>query len=656
MRSTGLRGARRGQRVSEECCTAPSTASTETPSLAQPSWWRDPALLVPLAAGLALLVGLLTEFLGLDAGAAGAFIAAVALGGSTFAPGALRKLGGGTLTIGLLMTVAAVGAIALGQLAEAAMLAFLFAFAEALEHRAMRRARDGVHTLLTLLPETTYIVEAGEARQVPVAQLRVGDTISLRAGDRVPTDAVVHSGSSSLDASAVTGESIPAAIGPGDTVLAGSLNGSGALRLTATAPGSDSSLTHTVALVREAQAQKGERARLADRIARPLVPAILGLAALVAIVGLWTDDPRAWLERALIVLVAASPCALAISVPVTVISAIGALARIGVVVTSGSAFERLGGIRTIAFDKTGTLTSGTPRIVACHTAEGFAPDHVLSWAAAVERDSGHPLAAAFATAAPRALQATAVREKAGHGVAGIVDGGHVRVGSTRWVSPGPLGKRADALAADGMTVIVVSRDGAPAGVIGVRDELRADAARTVQRLTAQGVRTIMLTGDNARTARALGTAAGISDVRAEQLPADKAAAVRELSAGAPTAMVGDGMNDAPALATATVGIALGTAGSAAAVEAADVALTGHTLSALPTMLAHAKQSRRIMTQNIVLSIGIIAALVPLALSGALSLAGVVLVHEIAEVVVIANGLRAARLGRAARDGARDAGE
>ncbi len=613
-------------------------------------------MLVPLAAGLTLIVGVAIEFLGFKIASEAAFLVAVALGGSTFTPRALRKLGSGVLTIGLLMTIAAVGAIALGQLAEAAMLAFLFAFAEALEHRAMRHARDGVYTLLTLLPETTYIVAAGEAREVPVAQLRVGDLILLRAGDRVPTDAVIESGNSTVDASAVTGESIPVAVGPGDALLAGSLNNSGALRLTATAPGSDSSLTHTVTLVREAQAQKGERARLADRIARPLVPTILGLAAVVAILGLWSDDPRAWLERALIVLVAASPCALAISVPVTVISAIGALARLGIVVTSGSAFERLGGIRTIAFDKTGTLTAGTPSIVACHPAEGRVPEQVLSWAAAVERDSGHPLAAAFTAAVPHALPATAVREHPGHGVAGMVDGVAVRVGSSRWISPGALAERTDELAADGMTVVVVERAGAPVGVIGVRDELRADAARTVRQLTAQGLRTLMLTGDNARTARALGDAAGITDVRAEQLPADKAAAVRTLSEDAPTAMVGDGMNDAPALATATVGIALGTAGSAAAVEAADVALAGHTLSAIPIMLAHAKRSRGIMTQNIVLSIGIIAVLVPLALSGVLSLGGVVLVHEIAEVVVIANGLRAARLGGSAGAIPGDAGE
>ncbi len=613
-------------------------------------------MLVPLAAGLTLIVGVAIEFLGFKIASEAAFLVAVALGGSTFTPRALRKLGSGALTIGLLMTIAAVGAIALGQLAEAAMLAFLFAFAEALEHRAMRHARDGVYTLLTLLPETTYIVEAGEAREVPVAQLRVGDLILLRAGDRVPTDAVIESGNSTVDASAVTGESIPVAVGPGDALLAGSLNDSGALRLTATAPGSDSSLTHTVTLVREAQAQKGERARLADRIARPLVPTILGLAAVVAILGLWSDDPRAWLERALIVLVAASPCALAISVPVTVISAIGALARLGIVVTSGSAFERLGGIRTIAFDKTGTLTAGTPRIVACHTAGGRDPEQVLSWAAAVERDSGHPLAAAFAASVPHALPATAVREHPGHGVAGMVDGVAVRVGSSRWISPGALAERTDELAADGMTVVVVERAGAPVGVIGVRDELRADAARTVRQLTAQGLRTLMLTGDNARTARALGDAAGITDVRAEQLPADKAAAIRTLSEDAPTAMVGDGMNDAPAFATATVGIALGTAGSAAAVEAADVALTGHALSAIPIMLAHAKRSRGIMTQNIVLSIGIIAVLVPLALSGVLSLGGVVLVHEIAEVVVIANGLRAARLGGSAGATSGDAGE
>lgn len=394
-------------------------------------------------------------------------------------------------------------------------------------------------------------------------------------------------------------------------------------------------------LVEQAQAEKGQRARLADRIAKPLVPGVLILAVLVAALGSLFGDPELWITRALVVLVAASPCALAIAVPVTVVSAIGAASRFGVVIKSGAAFERLGGVRHLAVDKTGTLTRNQPTVTAVLTTADASEQDVLGWAAALEQHSTHPLAAAITAAAPDAPAAEAVTETAGHGITGRLDGAPVTVGSPRWLDPGSIAEDVQALEGQGMTVVIVHRDGSPAGAIGVRDELRPEVPAVVTTLTGQGIGITMLTGDNARTARAIAADAGIGDVRAELRPEDKATAVRQLTGTAPTAMIGDGINDSPALAAAEVGIAMGATGSDAAIESADVAFTGHDLRLIPQALAHARRGRAIINQSIVLSLLIIAVLLPLAITGVLGLAAVVLVHEVAEVIVILNGLRAA---------------
>lgn len=618
---------------------------------APPLWWRDGALRLPLASGVLLLAGFLVDRSGVATAPVVLFALALAAGAWTFVPAALRRLVRGRLGVGLLMTIAALGAVLLGHVAEAAALAFLFSIAEALEDRAMDRAERGLRALLALIPPTARISRGGGEVVVPAADVRRRDVLVIAPGERIATDGVVVDGRSAVDTSAVTGESIPVEVGPGDTVPAGAVNGRGAMRVEATAAGRDNSLTTIVRLVEQAHAAKGERARLADRIARPLVPAVLIGAALVAVVGSLLGDPAVWIDRALVVLVAASPCALAIAVPVTVISAIGAASRFGVVIKSGRAFEQLGAVRTVALDKTGTLTRNRPRVVRTRVADGRTVAQVLGWAAAVEARSAHPLAGALAAAVPTPTVAVDVVEEPGHGVRGTVDGMRVEVGSTRWLSPGDLADEADPMEAAGMTCVVVRADGRPAGVIGIRDELRPEAAEAVAALHAAGLRTVMLTGDNARTAHALAAQAGIDDVRAGQLPGDKAAAVAELGPG--TAMVGDGVNDAPALAAADVGVAMGATGTAAAVESADVAFTGTDLRLLPRALAHARRGRRIMTGNIALALAIIVVLFPLALTGALGLAGVVLVHEVAEVVVILNGIRAAGVPGDARGAAHE---
>jgi cation-transporting ATPase G len=631
--------------VGDACCgpdIVARAAGPEMPDELRAAWWRDLALLPSALSGVFLLVGYVLEWSGVQVPALVFQWLALLAGACTFVPGALRRLMRRRLGVGLLMTIAAVGAVLLGHVGEAATLAFLFSLAEALEDRAMDRAKEGLRALLSLIPDTVRVSRlAGEAT-IPAVEVRELDILVVGAGERVATDGVVVEGRSSVDTSAITGESIPVEVGPGDAVAAGSVNGSATLRIEATADGRDNSLTQIVTLVEQAHARKGERARLADRIARPLVPVVLIAAALVALFGFAVGDPETWIERALVVLVAASPCALAIAVPVTVISAIGSASKFGVVIKSGEAFERLGTIRAVAFDKTGTLTRNEPAVVEVRTVDGRSRDDVLRWAGAVEAASTHPLASAIIAAAPSSTLAVDVVEDAGHGIRGIVDGRAIRVGNVRWLDAVTLRSEADRMASQGITVVVVEADGAIAGLIGIRDELRPESAETVRMLHAQGIDTIMLTGDNSATAHALARDAGITDVRAEQLPADKAAAIDTLTRTRPTAMVGDGINDAPALATATVGIAMGVKGSAAAIESADVAFTGHDLRLIPGALAHARRGRRIMTANIVLALVIIVALFPLALFGVLGLAGVVLVHEIAEVIVILNGVRAAR--------------
>lgn len=626
-------------------CGCDHEPAAEIEDLDRP-WWKDPELLLPIFSGVALCIGLALDWSDLEAPATVLFWVGLLLGAYTFAPGAIRNLvTKRKLGIGLLMTISAVGAVILGFVGEAAALAFLYSIAEALEDKAMDRAQGGLRALLKLVPQTATVLRDGTTAEVAAKDLEVGELMVVRPGERIATDGIIRSGRSSLDTSAITGESIPEEVAPGDEVPAGAINSAGVLEVETTAAGTDNSLTTLVDLVEQAQAEKGDRARIADRIARPLVPGVMILAVLVGVIGSVLGDPETWITRALVVLVAASPCALAISVPLTVVAAIGAASQFGVVIKSGAAFERLGGIRHLAVDKTGTLTRNQPEVTGVVPADGFDRTQVLSFAAAVEQQSTHPLAAAIAAAGPQAPTASDISEEAGHGIGGTVEGRRILVGSPRWIDAGPLKADVERMESEGQTCVLVTVDDVLAGAIGVRDELRPEVPEAVQALHANDVEVSMLTGDNTRTARALAEIAGIDDVRAELRPEDKASIVAELSSKTPTAMIGDGINDAPALAGATVGIAMGATGSDAAIESADVAFTGHDLRLIPKALQHARRGSRIINQNIVLSLAIIIVLMPLAISGVLGLAAVVLVHEVAEVIVILNGLRAAQAKR-----------
>lgn len=622
----------------DACCAATPTPEDAEPGGRCSETWRTVAAATAAAAWLVGVAGELTDR---PSVASVAFWVAVVAGGLTFVPSSLRALGHGRVGVGLLMTVAGAGALLLGQLAEAASLAFLFSVSEALEEWAITRARRGLRAVLQLVPETTTIRRDDIIVDVPTNSVQPGDVIVLRAGARLVTDGAVRDGRSVLDVSAVTGESIPVECGPGDQVVAGSINGGGQLEVIAATAASDSTLARIVHTVEQAQDRKGHAQRLADRIARPLVPGIMIVASAVALIGSLVGDPGVWIERALVVLVAAAPCAFAISVPVTVFAAIGAATRTGNVVKGGAALEALAEVRVAAFDKTGTLTRNQPTVVEVAT-HGVDTAAVLGLAAALEANSDHPLAAAIInTGTPRST-ASDVCTVAGAGITGTVAGHSIRLGSPSFVSPGPLANDVQRMMDAGASVVVVERDAVTIAAIAVRDELRDEAAAVVRELEQLGLRIVMLSGDHHATAAAVGHAAGIDEIRSELLPDDKLAAVRDLGQHGGVMMIGDGINDAPALATAEVGIAMGALGSDGAIEAANIAIMSDRLTHLPGLVVHARRTRRIIVQNLILSGAIIAVLVPLAGAGLLGLGAVVAIHEIAEIVVISNGLRARR--------------
>ena len=629
-----------------DACCAPGDAGHGADAGEAPERvWQIREVRFAAVAGAFLAAGLVAGAAGADGVATAVFLVALALGGSTFVPETLRALARGRLGVGTLMTVAAAGAVLLAEFGEAASLAFLFSISEALEGYALARTRRGLRALLALVPERVAVRRADGEVEVDPAALEPGDVMVVRPGERLATDGVVRAGRSVLDLSAITGESVPVEVEPGREVLAASINGGGVLDVEVTARTADSSLARVVHIVEAAQERKGSSQRLAERVARPLVPAIMVVAATVAMAGALLGDPRLWFGRALVVLVAAAPCAFAIAVPVTVVAAVGAAARMGALVKGGAALEALSGVRVVALDKTGTLTRNRPQVVDVVAADGADRDTVLAVAAALEARSEHPLAAAILAATSRVTEAEDVQAVTGNGLTGTVDGVAARLGKPGFVDPGPLQPTVERLQEAGSTVVLVERGGRLLGAVAVRDELRTEAPAVVAALRRLGVvRVAMLTGDNRRTANALGHAAGVDEVHAELLPEDKVRLVGQLAGRGRTAMVGDGINDAPALATADVGIAMGAAGSDVAIEAADVALMGGDLTHLPEVLAHARRAGRVMRQNLVLSGLIIGVLIPLAAFGVLGLATVVATHELAEVVVIANGVRAGRRG------------
>ena len=632
--------------MTDDCCDVCATTDeqgSDVASLTPP--WQVPEIRAAGFSGLLLIAGFIAGQQ--DAAGLGSlfYVAALLIGGWTFVPETLKGLVRGQLGVGTLMTIAAAGAVILGELGEAASLAFLFSISEGLEGYALTRTRQGLRALLSLAPPEATVLRDGEQVTIAASDLQPGDLLLVRPGERIATDGVVSSGRSSLDNSAITGESVPVEVVPETEVFAAAINGTGVLEVEVTARTQDNSLARIVRIVEEAQDRKGASQRLAQRIARPLVPGVMVVATGIAVAGSLIGDPSLWIHRSLVVLVAAAPCAFAISVPVTVVAAIGAASRFGVLIKGGAALEALAAVDIVALDKTGTLTRNDPKVIDVMPATGVDEDDLLEVAAALEASSEHPLAAAILAHRPARLTATQVEAVTGNGLTGVVEGARCRLGKPGFIEQGTLSDDVARLQEEGATVVMVEREHTLLGAIAVRDELRDEAPEVVDLLRGNALRVervVMLTGDNERTATALGRAANVDEVRAELLPEDKTRAVRELQTRGRVAMVGDGVNDAPALATADVGIAMGAMGSDVAIETADVALMGQDLRHLPDALIHARRALRVMRQNLALSGAILLILIPLAAAGTLGLATVVASHEVAELFVILNGVRAGR--------------
>ncbi|MCV7117741.1 cadmium-transporting ATPase [Mycobacterium nebraskense] len=633
-------GLQRPRDRSDGCCDHDTANQSASERL-----WGVVTLRRAAFSGVMLSASLMTAWLTPFAPVAlGLKVVALAVGASTFVPSTVKRLTEGRVGVGTLMTIAVLGATGLGQVGDAAMLAFLFSISEGLEEYAVARTRRGLRALLALVPDQATVLRDSVETAVTTAELRIGDQMIVKAGERLATDGIIRAGHTALDISAITGESVPVEAGLGDEVFAGSINGSGVLQVEVTATIEDNSLARIVHIVEAEQARKGASQRLADRIARPLVPSIIITGALIAGAGGVFGNPAIWIERALVVLVAASPCALAIAVPVTVVASIGAASQLGVLIKGGAALEALGTIGTVALDKTGTLTANRPVVIDVATTNGATREEVLAVAAALETRSEHPLAAAVLAATQAPVSAASdVHAVPGAGLTGHLNGQASRLGRPGWIDAADLADHVTHMQHAGTTAVLVERGGQLLGAIAVRDELRPEATEVTARLCARGYQVAMLTGDNHATAAALAAQAGIQHLYAELRPEDKARLIAQLRTQRPTAMVGDGVNDAPALAAADVGIAMGAMGTDVAIEAADVALMGQDLRHLPQAFDHARRSRQIMLQNVGLSLSIITVLMPLAVFGTLGLATVVLVHELAEVVVIANGVRAGQI-------------
>jgi Cd2+/Zn2+-exporting ATPase len=533
----------------------------------------------------------------------------------------------GRLDMNVLMSVSAIGAAVLGEWGEGAAVVVLFALGGALQSRTLERTRGAIRGLMALSPATASRVDAaGAETTVSVEALAVGDLVRVRPGERVPADGVVVEGISAVDQSPITGESMPADKAPGDDCFAGTVNGPGALLLRVSREAADSTLARVIHLVEEAQGSKAPAQQMVDRFAAIYTPAVIVGAVLLALGGaLLTDDPRTWIYRALALLVIACPCALVISTPVSIVSAIGAASRRGILVKGGAALEAAGTAKVVAIDKTGTLTIGRPEVVEVVALPGGSTDagSVLAVAAAVEALSEHPLARAVTLEAREEGIAVPIAEgflaSAGKGASARVGGRETVVGSIRLARdlglagteerPSPLAREMARLAEAGSTPLFVAAgdaDGAlrPLGAIAVADRLRPHAADAVRRMREVGITHVaVLTGDTRATGAAIARAVGADSVLAELLPEEKAAAVRDLRRRyGPVVMVGDGVNDAPALATADVGIAMGAAGTDVALETADIALMGDDLNGVAEALELSRRTSGVIRQNIGLSL------------------------------------------------------
>ena len=568
-----------------------------------------------------------------------------------------------------LMLVAAAGAAFLGEWAEGALLLFLFSFGHALEHYAMGRAKRAIEALAELAPETARVKRGDDVVEVPVEELALGDVVIVRPNERLPADGFILDGVSAINQAPVTGESVPVDksavsniasaranpdnLADDNRVFAGTINGSGALEVEVTRRSSDTTLAKVVQMVSEAEAQQSPTQRFTQRFERIFVPAVLALAGLLLFAWVVIDEPfRDSFYRAMAVLVAASPCALAIATPSAVLSGVARAARSGILVKGGAPLEDLGALKAIAFDKTGTLTEGEPRMTDVQPAQGVSENELLAIASAAENLSDHPLAQAIVRDGKQRLgdealpEATSLESFTGKGITALVGGERVWIGKLEMFGQdgvpqlgAELSDAIESMRERGRTTMGVRSETRDLGAIGLLDTPRAAAKATLEALRGLGItRMIMISGDDQRVADAVGKEVGLDEAWGNLMPDDKVKAIRKLAGQDKVAMVGDGVNDAPAMANATVGIAMGAAGSDVALETADVALMADDLARLPFAVDLSRQTRSIIRQNMIVSLGIVVVLIPATIFG-LGIGPAVAVHEGSTLIVVANALR-----------------
>ncbi len=642
--------------MSARATTSPQVAAPVVVRAARRRWWQNPEMVTLAVAAVLLVAGLVVEWtIHSEPVALALFWGAILIGGVYPLRSAIRAVRHKRLTITVLLVVATIGAIALGVIEEAAMLVVIFSLGEAMEAYATDKARGSISALMELAPPTANrLNDDGATKTVAVEELHPGDVVLVRPGERLPTDGAVIDGASWVDASPVTGESVPVEATAGTEVFGGSLNGNGVLRIEVTKEYYDTVLARVIEQVEEAQANRSGAERFADKFGAVYTPAMFALAIAVALVlPLLGFEWREAIYRALVVLVVSCSCALIISVPVSVVTAIARGARDGILIKGGIYLERLADIKAVAFDKTGTLTRGRPTLAQVTPLDGISEDEALTLAAAVETGSEHPIATAIvAGARDRGLTIPAVQDARalpGAGMEATLDGRTLHIGrpTDEDRTDGTAGPALAHAEAEGCTAVVLRDDTRPLAVVAVADQLRPEAQSTITELRELGIKHIlMLTGDNATVAKTTAAALGLDDYRAELLPEDKSDAVRELRERyGVIAMVGDGVNDAPALANADLAIAMGAAGTDVALETADVALMADELDRLPAAIRLSRRARNNIKINIALSLTVVAILIVAGLAGWMSLTTGLLLNEGSAALIILNGLRMLRPGR-----------
>jgi Cd2+/Zn2+-exporting ATPase len=617
-------------------------------------WPQHGQKVATVVSGVAVLAGYLASLrLGEHhLAVVGIYVLAALVGGfKTFRLG-LRSLRTGEFDMNALMTIGVAGAMLIGEWAEAGLIAFLYSVSNWLEAATMQRTRNAIKALVDIAPKVALVRRDGTELEVSVEDVEIGDTLLVKPGEKIAMDGEVLTGASSVNQAPITGESIPVSKAPGSEVFAGSINGSGALEVRVTKRVEDTTLARIIHMVEEAQGERAEVQSFVDRFARRYTPIVLVAAVLMAVVPplLFGQAWGEWIYRALALIVLACPCALVVSTPVALVAGIGNAARRGVLIKGGTHLEQAATIKVLAFDKTGTLTQGRPEVQVVVPIGNHSEAEVLHLAAMVEARSEHPLAAAILREATKVVGAIEAGEAfeaiVGHGAKAKVGCRTLYVGSPRFfeqqgVSLEAASSQIERLQSGGMTVVVLGDATDAYGLIAIADPIRPESRAIVERLKTLGIqRVAMLTGDNARTAQAIASQIGVDEVRADLLPEDKVTAVKDLEARfGPVAMVGDGVNDAPALATSHLGIAMGAAGTDVAIETADVALMSDDVRRIPFTIELSRKTMRVIHQNIAFSLGVKVIATLLVFPGWLSLWMAVVSDMGATILVVLNGLR-----------------